>query len=137
MDGKVFARIIAALVLIAAIAGIAFLAFNAGVAKGSPITIQAPSGQTTPLPFPYYGYGYPFHRPFGLGFGFLGFLAGLFLFFLALRALRFLFWGPHLGWRHHMHGRGAWGTGWQEGVPPVFDEWHKRAHGDKPGESKE
>ena len=34
MNGKIFARIIAALVLVAAVAGIAFFAFNAGVAQG-------------------------------------------------------------------------------------------------------
>src|SRR5215208_952424 len=85
-------RIVSALVLIAAIAAIAFLAFQAGVAKGSPVTIEAPSGQTVPAPYPYYGYGMPFYRPWGFGFGFFGFLIPLFLFFLALRALRFLFW---------------------------------------------
>jgi hypothetical protein len=72
-------RIVSALVLIAAIAGIAFFAFQAGVAKGSPVTIEAPSGQTAPAPYPYYGYGYgmPFYRPWGFGFGFLGFLIPL------------------------------------------------------------
>src|SRR5919205_4017785 len=95
-------RIVSALVLIAAIAGIAFFAFQAGVAKGSPVTIEAPSGQTAPAPYPYYGYGYgmPFYRPWGFGFGFLGFLIPLFLFFLVLRAFRFLFWGPRWGWGH-------------------------------------
>jgi hypothetical protein len=135
MDGKVFARVISGLVLVAAVAGIAFLAFNAGVAKGSPVTIQAPSGDTAPMPYPYYGYVYPFHRPFG--FGFFGLFIGLFFVFLALRAFRFLFWGPRWGGGHPVHGHGAWGMGWQDGVPPVFDEWHKRAHGDKPGESRE
>ena len=102
-------RIVSALVLIAAIAGIAFFAFRAGVAQGSPITIEAPSGETAPAPYPYYGYGYgmPFHRPFGFGFGFFGFLLLLFLFFAALRAFRFLFWGPRWGWGHH----GAWSVG--------------------------
>ena len=60
-------RIVSALVLVAVIAGIGFFAYRAGVAQGSPITIEAPSGETVPAPFPYYGYGYgmPFHRPFG------------------------------------------------------------------------
>jgi hypothetical protein len=91
-------RIVAALVLIAAIAGIAYFAFQAGVTRGSPITIEAPSGESVPAPYPYYGYGYgmPFHRPFGFGFGFFGFLILLFLFFAALRAFRFLFWGPSI-----------------------------------------
>lgn len=120
-------RIVAALVLIAAIAGIAYFAFQAGVMRGSPITIEAPSGETVPAPaYPYYGYGYGFHRPWGFGFGFFGFLLLLFLFFAALRAFRLLFWGPRWGWGHH---HGPWGRHWENGVPPMFEEWHKRMHG--------
>jgi hypothetical protein len=138
-------RIISALVLIAAIAGIAYFAFQAGVAQGSPITIASPSGdpstspgsaQDAPMPYPYYGWGMPYHRPFGFGFGFLGFLLLLFLFFAALRAFRFLFWGPRWGWGHSHGGHGPWGRGWENGVPPMFEEWHKRAHG-QPEEKKE
>ena len=44
MNGKFGLRIVSGLVLIAAIAGIAFFAFQAGVAKGSPVTIEAPAG---------------------------------------------------------------------------------------------
>ena len=123
-------RIVSALVLVAAIAGIAYFAFQAGVVRGSPITLQAPSGETAPAPYPYYGYGYgmPFHRPFGFGFGFFGFLILLFLFFAALRAFRLLLWGPRWGWGHR-HGPGAWGRPWENGMPPMFEEWHKRAHG--------
>ena len=131
-------RIVAALVLVAAIAGIAYFAFQAGVARGSPITMEAPSGENVPapVPYPYYGYGYgmPFHRPWGFGFGFFGFLILLFLFFAALRAFRFLLWGPRWGWGHR---HGAWGRAWEHGAPPMFEEWHKRAHGEKSGEGKE
>ena len=131
-------RIISALVLIAAVAAIGYFAFQAGVAQGSPITIQAPSGQTAPAPYPYYGWGMPFHRPFGFGFGFLCFLIVIFLFFAALRALRFLFWGPRWGWGwgHHHGMHGPWGR-WENGTPPMFEEWHKRAHGEQPEEKKE
>ena len=121
-------RIVSALVLIAAIAGIGYFAFQAGVAQGSPVTIEAPSGETVPMPYPYYGWRGPSHHPFGFGFGLFGFLLLLFLFFLALRAFRFLFWGPRWGWGHHS-GRGPWGRHWENGVPPMFEEWHKRAHG--------
>ena len=142
MNGNSGLRIVSALVLIAAIAGIAFFAFQAGVVRGSPVTIEAPSGETAPAPYPYYGYGYgmPFHRPFGFGFGFFGFLIVLFLVFAALRALRFLFWGPRWGWSpmgHQHGGHGPWGR-WENGVPPMFEEWHKRAHGEagQPEEKK-
>ena len=139
MNGKIGLRIVSALVLIAALAGIAFFAFQAGVAQGSPITIEAPSGESVPAPYPYYGYGYgmPFHGPhfgFGYGFGCFGLLIPLFLFFLALKAFRFMFWGPRWG---HMHGRGPWGRHWENGVPPTFEEWHKKAHGEQPEEKQE
>ena len=125
MNGKIGLRIVSALVLIAAIAGIAFFAFQAGVAQGSPITIEAPSGDANavPAPYPYYGYGMPFHRPFGFGYGF-GCFGPLLAFFLIFVAFRFLFWGPR--WGHH---KGHWGRHWEGGAPPMFEEWHKRAHG--------
>ena len=137
-------RIVSALVLVAVIAGIAFFAFQAGVAKGSPVTIQAPSGETAPAPYPYYGYGMPFH-PWGFGFGFgcFGPLLALFLLFIAFRAFRFAFWGPRWGWGHHHGGHGPWGRHWENGVPPTFEEWHKRVHnvpgggGEQPEEKKE
>ena len=137
MNGKIGLRIVSALVLIAAVAGIAFFAFQAGVAQGSPITIEAPSGETVPAPYPYYGYGMPFHRPFGFGYG-LGCFGPLLAFFLIFVAFRFLFWGPR--WGHH---KGHWGRHWEGGAPPMFEEWHKRAHnvptgdGEAPEEKKE
>lgn len=135
MNGKTGLRILAAFVLVAAVAGIAFFAFQAGVAQGSPITIESPSGETVPAPYPYYGYGMPFHRPWGFGFGCLGPLLAFFFFFVAFR---FLFWGPRWGWHHGHGGHGPWRHGWREGgVPPMFDEWHKRAHGEQPEEKKE
>ena len=135
MNGKIGLRIFAALVLVAAVAGIAFLAFQAGVAQGSPITIESPSSETVPAPYPYYGYGMPFHRPWGFGFGCLGPLLAFFLLFFAFR---FLFWGPRWGWRHHYGGHGLWRHDWGErGVPPFFEEWHKRVNGEQPEEKKE
>ena len=132
MNGKIGLRIVAGLVLIAAIAGIAFFAFQAGIAQGSPVTIQAPSeaGNAVPAPYPYYGYGYgrPFHHAWGFGFGCFGPLLALFLIFIALKSFRLLFWGPRWGWGHHRSGYGPWGRRWENGVPPMFEEWHQRAH---------
>ena len=134
MNGTTGLRFLSALVLVAAIAGIAFFAFQAGVSRGSPITIEAPSGETAPMPYPVYGYGMRHHHPFGFGFGFFGFLILLFLFFAALRAFRFLFWGPRWGGGHH---HGPWGRGWENGIPPMFEEWHKKAHGETHSDKKE
>lgn len=138
MNGNTGLRIVAALVLIAAIAAIGFFAFQAGIAQGSPITVEAPSGESAPLPQPYYGYGYgmPFHRPWGFGFGCFGPILALFLLFLAFQAFRVMLWGPRWRWGHR-GGYGPWGRHWENGVPPMFDEWHKRAHGEQPEEKKE
>lgn len=131
MNGKIVLRVVAGLVLLAVIAAIGFFAFQAGVAQGSPITIEAPSGESVPAPMPYYGYGYGMrgHHPFAWGFGCLIPLFGVFLLVLALKAFRVMMWGPRWGWGH---GRGGWG---EHGVPPMFEEWHKRAH--EPKESNE
>ncbi len=126
-------RILSVLVLIAAIAGIAFFAYQAGFAHGSPVTVTAPSGQSVPAPYPYPYYGMHFYRPWGFGFGCFGILIPLFLFFLAIHALRVLFWGPRMGWRRH---HGSYGHGWEGDVPPMFEEWHKRAHGEEPPAEK-
>ena len=138
-DNKIGLRIVAGLVLVAALAGIAFFAFQAGVAKGSPVTIEAPSGQTVPAPMPYYGYGYgmPFHHPMGFGFG-LGCFGPLLVFFLivlAFKSFRMMLWGPR--WGHMGHHRGPWGRHWENGAPPMFDEWHKKAHGESTEDKKE
>ena len=123
MDGKIWFRIIAGLVLIAAVAGIAFFAFNAGVATH----VQLPATTNGQVPAPYYGYGFWHPFPF-FGLGCFGPLFALLLLFIALRAISFIFWGPRWG---HMH-RAHWHRhGWDEegGVPPMFQEWHDRAHG--------
>jgi len=134
MNERFGLRIVSILVLIAAVAGIGFFAYQAGVANGSPISIESPAGDASVAPVPYshygYGYGMPFHRPFGFGFGCFGLLIPLFLFFLAMKAMRFIFWGRG----HHM---GHWGRRWEGGAPPMFDEWHKRAHGEESEEKKE
>src|SRR5258707_889659 len=70
-------------------------------------------------PVPYYGYYGPFwhHGPFAFGFfGFLFPLLGLVLIFGLLRAL---FWGPWCAGLHRLT---------KAGVPPMFAEWHSRAH---------
>jgi len=53
MNGKIGLRIVSALVFLVALSAIAFFAFNAGVAQGSPVTIAAPSSQSVPVPNPY------------------------------------------------------------------------------------
>ena len=138
MTGKIVFRILSALVLIAAIAGIGFMAYQAGVAQGSPITIQAPEGQSVPAPY-YPGYGMPFHHPFGFGFGCFGILFTIFLMVLALKAFRFMVFGPRFAHHMGMHGpmrHRDWG---ERGFPPMAEEWHKKMHEamDNPGKPED
>src|SRR5208283_5846929 len=129
MNGKIFARIIAVLVLVAAVAGIAFFAFNAGVAQGVATKLPAAT-QPGNMPYAYHGAPFFWHP-------FFGFLIGLFLLFFVLRMISFIFWGPRWGRGGHMMGHRAWRHGWTEdGVPPMFKEWHDRAHGKQPEENK-
>src|SRR5262245_2067695 len=93
-----------------AAATIGIAAYNAGVAHGiaeSGRMIAAPPVGTPVFIWP---------RPWG--FGFFPFFPLLFL-FLFFSVVRGLLW------------RGPWHRRWAyryEGVPPMFEEWHRRAH---------
>lgn len=151
MNRKVILTIVIVLVLIAGAAGVGFAAFRAGTAYGisqapAVATAIAQSGanngdvrQFGPM---MYGYGQPgmafgpfgmgmrgFGRGgFGFGFGLLQCLVPLFILLAIFAFFRLVFrpWGWRGGWRG-----GPWGHHGPngEGVPPMFEEWHKRAHG--------
>ena len=119
-------RLIAGLILVVAIAGIAFFAYQAGVAHGVTSNIQAVAPGVPVTPYALYG------MPFGYfgwfpGFGFFGLLIPIFLFFLAFGVMRMLLWGPRMGWRRMHHGTVENGP-WSNDLPPMFKEWHRRAH---------
>lgn len=125
MNGlNIFGRTVAGLVLIAAVAGIAFFTFNAGVAQG--VATNLPQSATQPGTMPYQYFGAPFFwHPFGVFGGIFGLLIGLFLLFFVFRLISFIVWGPRWGWGH----RHMWRHGWsEEGVHPMFEEMHKRSH---------
>jgi hypothetical protein len=143
-NGLVF-RIVGVLLLVALIVGGGAMAFKAGMVQGiaqapvvaTAISKAAENGQAAPIPpmmygRPYgYGYGYPMY---GHHFGFSPFGAicgSIFFLFLFLGAIRMIFFRGmwHRGWEGHKHG--PWGKHWENGVPPMFDEFHKRAHGEK------
>ena len=133
MNGKIFARILAALVLIAAVAGLVFFAFNAGVAQG--VAAKLPAA-TQPGNMPYAYHGAPFFwHPF---FGIFGFLIGLFILLFVFRLIRFIVWGPRWGWGGNHMERRAWRHGWYDGeVPPMVKEMHDRLHGNPVSEKKD
>jgi hypothetical protein len=137
-------RVIAALLFLALIAAGGFFAYRAGVAEGisqapqvaEAIQQSAQNGQGLPVPPMYgYGYGYGYHRHH-FGFFPFGILGALFFLFLFFGFMRLLFFGRMHHYGHH-HGHGPWGRHWENGVPPMFNEWHKRAHGEAGSEESE
>ena len=120
MRNRGFKLLIVVLMLLAA-AGAGIYGYNIGVAHGIAQSAAlaervAAAPGVAPVVF------YP--RPWGFGFGFFPF-APLFFIVFWLLILRGLFWrGPRWG-RGYGYGYGC-GYG---GVPPAFDEWHRRAHG--------
>jgi len=123
---RIFWRVLAALVLIAAIIGIGVYAYNIGMTQGLAQKVQLPAGGSAPVPSLYY-YGHPF---LGMGWGVFGCLIPFFLLCLAFGSLRAIFWHGPMGWRHMPHR--YWGCRDENGkdLPPFFAEWHRRAHGD-------
>jgi hypothetical protein len=136
MYGKGFVfRVIGALLLVGLMVAGGFMAYQAGVAQGvaeapvvaTAISQAADNGAGAPLG---YGHGYGYGHPYGFGrhhfgffpFGICGSILFVFFFFGLLRMIFFRPW--HAGWGHHGH----WGRHWEGGAPPMFDEWHKRAH---------
>ena len=103
------AMAIGALILVAA-AAIGIGAYNAGVAQGIAESgrMIAPAVGTPDV--------YVWPRPWG--FGFFPFFP-IFFFLVFFLVMRGLLW------------RGRWHDGWRYrdgGVPPAFEEWHRRAH---------
>jgi len=147
MSRNVVFRVIGIVLLLGLIAAGGFMAYQAGVAHGvaqSPEVVAAiekaaENGQGPIVPPMMYGYdrpGFGFggfgHHGFGYRhhFGFFpigGFCFALLFFFFLIGALRMVFFRP---WHHHGPWRGPWGKHWEDGAPPMFVEWHKRAHGE-------
>jgi len=141
-------RVIGILLLLGLIAGGVFMAFQAGQAQGisqapvvaTAIAQAAETGQGAPIPPMMYGrgYGYGYDYPmYGHHFGFFPFGAicgSLFFLFFFFGFMKMIFF------RHMWHGEGQhghhgrWGRHWEDGVPPMFNDWHKRAHGETPAE---
>jgi hypothetical protein len=100
------------LLILAMVAAVGVYTYNLGVAHGI-----AESGRAIATP----GAGVPvvaiWPRPWGFGYGFFPFFPFLFILFFFF-VVRGLCWRG--AWRGRMYGPG--------GVPPAFDEWHRRAH---------
>ena len=140
MNKHILFRILAGLVILAAIAGIAVFAFQMGMARGAVLNLPAGSNAAPQLgPGLEHGFGRGFggmpfrgHMGFFNPFGFLKCLIPLFLLFLVFAFFRRMMWGRHMMGGHGPwgdHGHGPWGHHTEgEGVPSRFEEWHRRSH---------
>jgi hypothetical protein len=139
-NGFVF-RLIGILLLVGLMAFGGFMAYKTGVTAGiaqapavaTAMSQSAENGQGMPWMYGYphpYGFGYhPYLGYFPLG----GICFSIFFLFLLFGVLRMVFFRT---WRHTWGHPGSWGKHSEGNVPPIFDEWHKRAHegGEKPTE---
>ena len=146
---QIFFRILGVLFVIALIAGAGAFGYRAGFAQGvsqAPVIAKAienaaENGQAYPhmmyqrnfdygyFPMPMQGiYGYSPMMRGGFSHGFFNPIGGLLTFLLVafvigavikMAFFRRSHWG-HAPWR------------WEGGAPSMFDEWHKRAHGETP-----
>ena len=122
MSGRFVPRLFGVLLVLAGLIGAGVFAYQLGVAQG--VAQGIPAGAAA-VPGPY-AYGFAHHGFFPFwGFGCFGILIPLFLLMLIFGGMRRMFWGG--GWGHH----GGWRKWSEGGVPPMFEEWHKRAHEDK------
>ncbi len=135
MKKHILFRILAGLVILAAIAGIAAFSYRAGMMNAAVLNLPADGTELRQFgPGFNHGFGgmsYGRHGGFFNPFGFLKCLIPLFLLFLVFGFFRRMMWGRHM---MHGFGHGPWGHhGEGSGVPSMFDEWHRRAH-EKPAE---
>jgi uncharacterized membrane protein len=141
MNRHVVLKVVLMLALIGALIGAGTLAFSAGVTQGIAMDAQASTGESAGTPYPVYML--PYGQPW-VGFG--GLLCfGMLLFFLSLflvvGAARAVSGRGH--WAGHAAHHGPWGAAPGDGseqsgrpVPPIFEEWHCRAHAAPPGEAQ-
>jgi hypothetical protein len=117
MRNRFGVKVLFAVLLVMAAIGAGMYGYNAGLAQGiaqsAAAAAQTGTAPAAPVMF------YP--RPWGFGFGFFPF-APLFFIVFWLLIFRGLFWRGSRWGRGYGYGYGC------GGVPPAFDEWHRRAH---------
>jgi len=137
VKNNVVVKIILSLVLLGIIAALGGIAYQAGMVNGLAQIGQGGAVKDLTAPYEY--------RPMLFGFPYIGvfsFIIPLILVCMAFSVLRCIFWGGGWGWRH-LYRRGPWGVypgarwGWDDDLPPFFDEWHRRAHEKRPDETAE
>lgn len=125
MNRRIILGILLALVLITGAVSLGAYAYNIGIAQGlaQSATLNDLSPGAQAVPYPYYGGPFWFYRPFGFGpFACFGPFLFVFIIFFLVRGL---WWGGR--WGHHGPG---WKHGqWDRSIPPMFEAWHRQAHG--------
>jgi hypothetical protein len=118
-----FGRFIAFVLLVGLLAVVGITVYNAGVTAGINSDIGQAIASGAPIPAGYYSGAYWGH-PGGFGFG--GFLIGIFFLFLFFGLLRAVFgrWGHYRGGDYS---RGRLG-GWHD----YMGAWHEEQHGKAP-----
>jgi hypothetical protein len=119
-----------ALIVIAIVAGIGVYVYNVGVAQGVAQGAAARGDGVAAAPY----YGWPVFFPGGFG---LFFCLPFLLLWLLFPLFGWRRWGrPPIatigGWARH---REHWGKSMN--VPPMFEEWHRRAHEPQPEPKKD
>jgi len=111
MNYRLLRTLVLTLLLIASFAALGSYIYNLGIAHGIAASgrLAGPNGAPLVAVWP---------RPWGFGFGFFPFFPAVFFILFWIFAARTLFWRGH--WRRSY---GGWG-----GVPPAFEEWHRRMH---------
>jgi hypothetical protein len=130
MNGRTFARILLAIVIVGGAIAIGVTSYNAGVTAGlvqSGQAVVVPGGYPVAPGAAYVGYGWGF----GHGFGFFGFLGGLLFLFLLIGLIRAAVGGPRRGWGGPGGPRGWGGDGrrdaWAERVRETHDALQSEA----------
>lgn len=144
MFKSVVFKIVLAVVLVVVVIGLGAVAYRAGMLQGLAANPSAEAAGAPAVTYPAYGM-LPVRHFFG--FSCWGLLGTFLLLGLIFGLIRRLVWGPAMwrrayygpwghrcGHRHWAHGpwdapsEGGKPEDWQNDVPPVFTEWHRRAH---------
>jgi hypothetical protein len=146
MTRRVLIGILVVVVLAAGAVGVGAVAYRAGMMQGLVTSGQVvvPQGDGTGPGMwffhngPMMGYGHMGWGGWGFGaFGLLRCLVPLFGLFLLFALLRLVIGPRRWGWGGYGRWGGPGGPGmrWSNephSVPPGFEEWHRRAHGEAP-----
>ncbi len=139
MNRRVVLGIVVTLLVVAGALTLGGYTYSLGLAQGAMQNAQIVVPEGGAVTAPMYPYGAPFYHfgpeygRWGFGLGPLGCIFPLLGFFLLFALVRGFFWRGGGGGRHGWGGPGGWD---RSGTPPMFEEWHKRAHGETPNAPK-